>query len=114
MANIVNIPADPYTMEQLIFTSGAAVGFSTANYEVAGGEVMQGLHARVVFMNLESDAGDPSIRYKINGSAPAANDGMLWFAEDYITLDSPVAIRNFQGIASGAGEELTAVVVFFT
>jgi len=112
MADIVNVPSDPYTSEQVIFTSGGVAAFNSANYHPTTG-IGRGQGARVVFMNLESDAGAPSIRYKITGSAPAAASGMLWLKGAYITMDSPVSIQNFQGICSGAGEVATAVVFYY-
>ena len=110
--SLVNIPVAPYTEEQLIFTNGAVTGLSTDLYQPSTG-VGRGQHAVRVFMHLESDAGDPSIRFKVNGSSPAGACGMLWTVGDYLTLDGWESVQNFGGICSAAGEECTAVVFYY-
>lgn len=108
MATVVRA-GDCYTCQILAVPTAPAAALATGNYVIATACAHGGQVARYVTIMPETDA----VRFKCNGSAPAANCGMILATNDILMLDSIQQIQNFKCINTSAGLSSTAVIFFF-
>lgn len=86
---IIQLAAQPYTSENFTVATGSTVTLTTGLYFPSSG-VCRSMANRA-FISMEKG----SIRYKMNGDAPATGCGHLFVAGDYLVLDD---VAQMQGL----------------
>ncbi len=108
MSTIVRA-GDCATQERLLFTGAAITVLNPANYAPTTG-IAKGQWARAALINLETN----DIRYHLASGAVATDScGMIFVKGDYLLLDSPQQMMNFNGITTAAATTATAVVFYY-
>lgn len=108
MATVIRA-GDCYTTEMLAIPTAPVTALTTGNYQIAAGTAHAGMVARYVTIMPETAA----IRFKCNGSSPAANCGMILATNDILMLDTIQQIQNFRCINTTAGQSSTAAVFYY-
>lgn len=106
---ILEFSAVPYTSEYFLAGTGSLCALTTANYFPSVG-LGRNMAATRAFLSLDPAA---NVRFKMNGSAPAANCGHIFAGGDYITLDDISQIKNFQFMPASASATAYLHVTYF-
>ena len=85
-----------------------STGFTSSIINPTSG-IYQGMSAKAVLIGVETQM----IRFRLDGTAPTADNGMPLAALDHYTIKGAENIKNFRCIDTGAGASSVKVLVFF-
>lgn len=105
---LIEFAAVPYTAEYFLATTSVVFALTTGNYFPSTGVCRSSMADRA-FISVET----ANMRYKINGSAPATACGHLLVAGDYLVLDDPAQIANFQMLNEAGTATAYVYVTYF-
>jgi len=95
-----------YGYEEL--TPTVSTGFTSSVIRPTSG-IYKGLTAIAVMIGVETHP----IRFRMDGTAPTEDDGMLLNANNYYTIIGGASISNFHCIDTAAGASSVKVLPFF-
>ena len=104
-----------YVIENLGNQSGyealsptSSTGFTSSVINPTSG-IYKGLSARAIMIGVE----DNSIRFRLDGTAPTATNGIKLNTSNYYTIIGAENIKNFHCIDTAAGASSVKVIPFF-